>query len=183
MGFKNVILSIGGAAFSVGAGVAMSYGPDAYPEYTKHFFWFGIVIMTLALSMIATAYWRYRNQTTESDGGTMGNDFSIKTGNITGDGNQIGHVIHQGKPQRKLNDAFRAQVLREMPRDKPISVTGLIGDQESINLANEIFTYLERSGFKLAADSIYTGMYNPTPRGVRVNNTESEICIMVGIPE
>lgn len=57
MGFKETILAIGGAAFTVGGGIVMAWGPTAFPPDQAQRFveWgfalalFGVVIIVLAL--------------------------------------------------------------------------------------------------------------------------------------
>ena len=58
--------------------------------------------------------------------------------------------------------SLKEQILRDVPRDKPITVVAIMGDGESIQFAMEILAYLKANGFKVTQDknvdqALFTG--------------------------
>jgi hypothetical protein len=94
-----------------------------------------------------------------------GSAFSYgQTGGITAG------TINVGPPPRNLNspwgEPLKIQILRDLPRDKEISVMALMGDTESADLAQQIFEFLKTNGFKLKGDTIGIGVIIPPPHGL-----------------
>jgi hypothetical protein len=49
-------------------------------------------------------------------------------------------------PRRRLDNVLKAELLK-LPRDRPISVAGIMGDTESLEFADQLRLFLEESGF------------------------------------
>jgi hypothetical protein len=80
---------------------------------------------------------QYRGKTTQ--------DYSINTGNISGNSNQIGHKFY-GTIQRKLDEPLKKYLLT-LPRKDVIAVSALAEDAEAKSLAKEIHSFLKDNGF------------------------------------
>lgn len=98
------------------------------------------------------------------------------------------HTVHQtvnlGPQQRRLDSAWgvplKAQILKDLPRAKPIVVMSMLGDAETYRLGQEIHAYLKSNGFTMAEDGISQGVFNPPPRGLEVDNKGEQLIFIVG---
>lgn len=98
--------------------------------------------------------------------------------------NQMGgitaHTVNVGRASRTINDGLRNQILNELPRDKPITVLGLLGDPESCLLAEQIHSYLKDNDFPLTEDGISQSVFSPTPKGLVVVPRGDRLDFIVG---
>jgi hypothetical protein len=69
-----------------------------------------------------------------------------QTGGITA------HTVNVVKPRRVMGDEMKKTILAQCPRDKMIVVWSVAGDEESHFFAQEIFRFMQASGFKLFGD-------------------------------
>jgi len=97
-----------------------------------------------------------------------------------GDHNTVNNVhvgdVNIGRAPADLPDSLRNQILAELPRDKPITVFGLMGDAQSCILAEKIHAFLKANGFPLKEEGgISQGVFNPTPRGLSVNKRPEKL--------
>jgi len=78
--------------------------------------------------------------------------------------------INVGVQTRNLDSAWgnplKAQMLRDLPRDKEIVVATILGDEESKDLAIQIYDFLKSNGYKLRDNEVGVGVYVPTPHGL-----------------
>jgi hypothetical protein len=99
--------------------------------------------------------------------------------------NQMGgvtaHTVQIGKVQRVLGDVLKNQILSQLPRDKPITVLGVMGDPESCILAESIHAFLKSNNFPLAEqDGISQAVFMPMAKGLIVKPLEDRIEFIVG---
>ncbi|MCU1315946.1 MAG: hypothetical protein JWN63_1268 [Candidatus Acidoferrum typicum] len=114
----------------------------------------------------------------------VADDKRINVTSINQSGGITAHTVVVGPAQRSMSgpgsDALRAQILRDLPRTKPITVMALMGDNESYRFAAEIHAFLKANGFKLAEDGISQGVLNPPPRGLSINDHGDRMDFIVG---
>ena len=107
--------------------------------------------------------------------------------NINGNCNNFGNnnincnTFNVAPPARNLDSPWggplKAQILRDLPHDKEISVTGLMGDTESADLAQQIFNFLKANGFKLKGEGIGLAVIIPPPHGLGFNSTTNDFVV------
>jgi len=105
-----------------------------------------------------------------------GSAFSYgQTGGITAG------TVYVGPQARDLNSAWgaplKAQILKDLPRDQEISVTSIMGDAESSDLAVQIYDFLKANGFKLKDGGISQSVFIPTPHGLGFNTTTNTFVV------
>lgn len=81
------------------------------------------------------------------------------------------NTIIQGPIPRHLSEpraqSLKDQILREIPKDKPITVMAIMGDAEAMEFANEIHSFLKDNGFDLSEpDGISQGVFSGPVKGV-----------------
>jgi hypothetical protein len=97
-------------------------------------------------------------------------------------------TVNIGPTKRSLSDpraeTLKHQMLSDFPRDKPITITALLGDAESVEFANEIHDFLKQNGFKMKEpDGITQGVFTKPPKGlIRDDRSDGEINLIVGTP-
>ncbi len=79
-----------------------------------------------------------------------------------------------GPPVRNLESPslqpLKQQILSQLPRDKEITVMAIMGDMESIDLAQQIHTFLKDNGFKLKEPKgISQGVFTGPVHGLQFN--------------
>ena len=82
----------------------------------------------------------------------MADDKNNQIHNVTSynqSGGVTAHTVNIGPQRRKMDDALRNQILTQLPRDKEISVTAVMGDGEALEFALEINAFLHANGFKV----------------------------------
>ncbi len=110
----------------------------------------------------------------------MADDNSIKTGNISNSFiGRIGHDFH-GPKQRKIDDPLRKQISQQMPRNKPIAVTSVMGDGEAGQFAVEIYGYLQAQGFQMAESGPGQAVFNVPVKGLHVHDAGTVVNFTVG---
>jgi hypothetical protein len=88
-------------------------------------------------------------------------DHSVKSYNQSG--GITAHTLNVGPTPRRLSDPptaeLKAQILRELPRDKPITVVAVMGDGEAIQFAQEIHSFMKTNGFNMREpeQAVFTG--------------------------
>jgi hypothetical protein len=79
-----------------------------------------------------------------------------------------------------MGQPLKAQILREMPRDKEITVTALLGDGDAIRLANKIYNFLKDNGYKLKENGIAQSVFNNPVNGLIVQPQGDGLQFIVG---
>jgi hypothetical protein len=80
-------------------------------------------------------------------------------------------TVNIAPPKRELSDpkalTLKNKMLTELSRDKPITVTALIGDAESIQFAQEIHEFLKQNGFRMKEpNGISQAIFAGAPKGI-----------------
>ncbi len=95
-------------------------------------------------------------------------------------------TVNIGPVPRSLNNEvwavpLKAKILRELPRDKPITVMAVMGDSEAISLAQEIAAFLKANGFPLTEDGgISQGIFSGPVKGLGVRDDGKTRTFIVG---
>jgi hypothetical protein len=104
--------------------------------------------------------------------------------NITNNNFEIGELNTEKRPRvlaSPWGEPLKAQILREVPRDKVIFVSSLLNDGESYNLATEINAFLKSNGFNLKDGGVRQSVFNGLPSGIIVQlETNDELQVIVG---
>lgn len=90
-----------------------------------------------------------------------------------------------GPQSRNLDSPWgaplKAQILKDMPRDKAITVMAVMGDAEGFQLAHQIHAFLKANDFKLAEDGISQGVFSKPIKGLVVEPAgEGKLIFIVG---
>lgn len=93
------------------------------------------------------------------------------------------HTVNVGKARRVMGEGMKKSILRQCPRDKPISVWSVAGDEETHLLALEIFKFLRSNGFLLFGDGPNGNIFLRPPKGVRLVPGEQFNELYVGLPD
>ena len=103
--------------------------------------------------------------------------------------NQSGGItagtVHIGSQPRTLSDpqltGLKAQILRDVPRTKPITVIALMGDAESYRFGAEIHAFLKANGYNMAEPTgISQAIFTPPPVGVGLQDKGDHLDFIVG---
>jgi hypothetical protein len=90
-------------------------------------------------------------------------------------------TVNIGPQPRDLNSAwgepFKSQMLRNLPRDKDLTVTSILGDTETSDLAVQIWNFLKSNGFKMKEEGISQSVFVPTPHGLSFNAATSTFIV------
>ena len=94
------------------------------------------------------------------------------------------NTLNVGPVPRNLDSAWgaplKAQILKDLPRDKPITVMAVLGDTEAIQLAQQIHAFLKANGYKLTEDGISQGVFSGVVKGLTVNDNGTTRTFVVG---
>jgi len=104
-----------------------------------------------------------------------------QSGGITAHTVNLNHRI-----KRTMSDDFKAGLLRDLKRDRPVQVMGMNGNAESIAFANEIHSFLNVNGFHMMNDTATQHMFfDPPVYNVKISpgNSGAEWWIVVGPAE
>ncbi|MFZ8310592.1 hypothetical protein ACO1LC_14155, partial [Staphylococcus aureus] len=78
---------------------------------------------------------------------------------------------------------LKAQLLSQLPRDKPINITTLMGDTESIEFGLQIFKFLKDNGFPNVGDGISQSIFTGAPpHGLHFNTNTNEFIVGANLP-
>jgi hypothetical protein len=113
---------------------------------------------------------------------TLGNIYGNQ-GIIT-QGQTGNNTIIQGPVRRDLNSAWgdplKQQMLNNLPRDKEITVTAVMGDTEALDLAVQIHSFLKSSGFKLTEPKgVSQAIFNQPIHGLQFNSETNNFIVGV----
>jgi hypothetical protein len=96
------------------------------------------------------------------------------------------NTIIQGPIPRHLSDqrtdGLKVQILREIPKDKPVTVMAIMGDAEAIEFAQEIHTYMKANGFTMREpNGISQGVFTGPVKGLQKRDeSDGSITFIVG---
>lgn len=106
-------------------------------------------------------------------------------GPVTSYGQQGGitaGVVNIGPQARNLDlpssDGLKQQMLSQLPRDKEITVTAILGDQEAMNFATQIHAFLKANGFKMKEpDGVSQALFNKPIQGLQFNPDTNDFIV------
>ena len=77
---------------------------------------------------------------------------------------------------------MKQQILREIPKDKPITVMAVMGDGEAIQFALEIHAFMKANGYTMKeADGISQGVFTGAVKGVGLRpESNGDLTFIVG---
>ena len=89
-------------------------------------------------------------------------------------------TVNLGPQQRVLTDEIKRQLLENVPKDKPVAITALLGDSEAIVFATDLFSFMKANGFKMAEDGISQGVFSGPVIGTNVQLGPDKTTVVVG---
>jgi hypothetical protein len=107
---------------------------------------------------------------------------------------KTGHIVGMLPPpppaavqQRTLADPkadrLKAQMLSDLPRDKPVTVVAMLTHEEGCRFANEIHAFLKQNGFNMKDErASCEGIVVPVVYGVKFMPEADELKVIVGLP-
>jgi hypothetical protein len=87
--------------------------------------------------------------------------------------------VNIGVQPRSLDDEGR-NFLQQIPKNRAIEITALMGDGEACAFAEEIWQHLGSEGYKVDPAGINMAIWSTTPKGVLVNIKSEPVKITVG---
>lgn len=90
------------------------------------------------------------------------------------------HTVNVERPQRHIDNNLRNQIRRELPKERPINLTCLLGDSETYQLASEILDFLLSEGFTVVEGGICQSIFSKPVQGLVVEHGEKETLFVVG---
>jgi hypothetical protein len=94
------------------------------------------------------------------------------------------HTVNVGVANRTLSDpqmaGLKAQILRDVPKTKPVTVIALMGDTEAYRFAAEIHAYMQANGFRMTENGISQGVIVPPPIGLGLQDKGDHFDFIVG---
>jgi len=103
-------------------------------------------------------------------------NISITTNNQTG--GITAHTVNIGSARRLLDAASAQQLLQALPKDKPVRVVSVMGDQEAFAFATQILDHLMTHGYQ--AEGVDQAVYSQPVVGQFINPTASGFEVVVG---
>ena len=93
-------------------------------------------------------------------------------------GGVTAHTVNIGATPRQLNAASAQQLLQGLPRDKPVTVVAVMGDQEAFSFASQILNHLRANGYTVSG--VDQAVYSQPMRGQFINPTATGFEVVVG---
>jgi hypothetical protein len=76
---------------------------------------------------------------------------------------------------------LKAQILHDLPKDKPITVMAIMGDAEAIEFAQEIHAFMKANGFMMKEqDGVSQGVFSGPVKGLQKRDDPGGITFIVG---
>jgi hypothetical protein len=77
---------------------------------------------------------------------------------------------------------LKAQILREVPKARSITVMAIMGDAEAIQFAQEIHAFMKSNGFLMKElDGISQGVFSGAVKGLSMKEENGGITFIVGV--
>jgi hypothetical protein len=78
-------------------------------------------------------------------------------------------------------ESLKAQILREVPKARSITVMAIMGDAEAIQFAQEIHAFMKSNGFLMKKpDGISQGVFSGAVKGLSMKEENGGITFIVG---
>jgi hypothetical protein len=96
------------------------------------------------------------------------------------------HTVNVGATARRITDPraapLKEQILRELPKDKPITILAVMGDTEAIQFAYDIHAFMKENGFNMKEpNGISQGVFAGVVNGLqRRDEPDGSITFIVG---
>jgi hypothetical protein len=114
-------------------------------------------------------------------GVVMFNKNQIQNISITSN-NQSGgitaHTVNTGATRRQLDAASAQQLLKALPKNKPVKVVAVMGDQEAFAYATQILGHLKANDY--LAEGVDQAVYSQPVVGQFINPTASGFEVLIG---
>lgn len=88
------------------------------------------------------------------------------------------HTVNIGSARRQLDSASAQQLLQALPKNKPVRVVAVMGDQEAFAFATQILGHLKANGYQ--AEGVDQAVYSEPVVGQFINSTASGFEVVVG---
>lgn len=88
------------------------------------------------------------------------------------------HTVNIGFARRQLDAASAQQLLQQLPRQKPVKVVAVMGDQEAFAFATQILDHLKANGYQ--ADGVDQAVYSQPVVGQFIKPTASGFEVVIG---
>ena len=75
-------------------------------------------------------------------------------------------IVNFSPPERHLDDAICADLLKLVPKHRLVKVDSPLGDGEAFNFAAEIWDFLTVGGYRMDQEHVQTIKIPPTPAGI-----------------
>ena len=153
--------------------IAFMVIPMLFPSIETSTGYFILAVCAGALALGGMLYF-WPSQTVEPN--LTGGNFSIRTGEVSGSFNHIGHEFHR-PPQRYVDDILRGEIADKIPRDKTVAVNWAGGDQEAEKFGLDIEAYLKSEGFTVEEGAVEFGSTIPVPLRLNLDGARTEITV------
>ena len=114
----------------------------------------------------------------------IANVYNQHVSSINQQGGITAHTVNVPKIQRKMGQALKKGILAQFPRDKKIVIWSVAGNEETHIFAEEIFRFMNSSGFNLFGNgptgNVFLGL---TPKGVCFRYGDPCNEVIVGYPD
>jgi hypothetical protein len=115
----------------------------------------------------------------QSDQKGLGGNVYITSNNQSG-GVTAQNVNINARAQRVMGDNLKIGLLGQIPKDKPIVVWSLMGNEEALRYATEIFNFMKISGYNLIGNAPFSQIWTAPLYGVEVKFDPDKTHISVG---
>lgn len=88
------------------------------------------------------------------------------------------HTVNIGSTRRQLDPASAQQLLQTLPKNKPVKVVAVMGDQEAFAFATQILGHLKANGYQ--AEGVDQAVYSQPMVGQFINPITSGFEVVVG---
>lgn len=88
------------------------------------------------------------------------------------------HTVNIGSARRQLDAASAQQLLQALPKNKPVKVVAVMGDQEAVAFATQILDHLKANGYQ--AEGVDQAVYSQPVVGQFINPTASGFEVVIG---
>jgi hypothetical protein len=89
-------------------------------------------------------------------------------------------AVNLGPQQRVLTDDMKRQLLDKVPKEKPVTITAVLGDGEAFAFATDLFSFMKANGFKMAENGISQAIFTAPVTGTSVQLAPDKTDIVVG---
>ncbi len=91
-------------------------------------------------------------------------------------------TLNVGPPVLRFTDDLKREILGRLPKDKPIEVASLFGDENGFLVANQIADFLKANGYAVTANSVTRNAWSKPVSGFSVQDNGDHRTFLVGSP-